>query len=647
MIDWGEFGHYALILAAAVAAIAVVSALFAADKLRSTQLVLQASKLQFYLCSFSMLSLGIAFYDNDFSLQYVANHSNSLLPWYYRITAIWGGHEGSLLLWIWMLNLWTYCVAIFSRSLPAGFRTRVLGILSYIALGFYLFILLTSNPFARYDFAPFDGRDLNPLLQDPGLIFHPPLLYAGYVGFAVAFAFVLAGLWQGRLDSLWLRRARPWTLWAWLSLTLGISLGSYWAYYELGWGGWWFWDPVENASLMPWLLGTALIHSLIASEKRSLFRIWTALLAISTFSLCLIGTFLVRSGVLTSVHAFASDATRGIFILALLIAISLPALILLIMRANTISHSGDYAIFSKETGLLINNWLLSGLCLVVFVGTLYPLVADVLSLGKISVGAPYFNRFTVPLALLMLFLMGFYPLLRWKRDRLKRLKPHLGIALVFAAVLTAICMKWLLPHWQHTAALSIFLSAFALAAVLIDYLERIKQQGSKALKPRGAIAGMLLAHAGLIVMIFGITGASLYDEERDISIKEGDSIQMHDYRITLTGLQSYSGANYRSVQGRFLLQKDSDAQFAALLLPAKRNYFSSTMPMTESDRLVTPSHDVYIAMGEEIGANTWAVRVQYKPFISWVWIGSLIMALGGIVAAFDRAYRSRLKEDIA
>lgn len=636
---WGDFGAYALTLACAIAFIQALMPLFAAHNPRVQQLTVQAAKAQALLTTIAFIGLTAAFYYNDFALQYVSEHSNSLLPWYYRLSAVWGGHEGSLLLWIWVLNLWTFAVAIKTRDLPGDYRARILAVLGYIAFGFHLFILLTSNPFNRFDFAPFDGRDLNPLLQDPGLIFHPPLLYGGYVGFAVAFAFIVAALWQGRLDSLWLKNARPWTLAAWLTLTLGIALGSYWAYYELGWGGWWFWDPVENASFMPWLVGTALIHSLIAAEKRGLFRIWTALLAILAFSLSLIGTFLVRSGVLTSVHAFASDSTRGVFILALLVAICLPALLLLIFRATTISSKTPYSLLSKETGILANNWLLTGACLVVMIGTLYPLAADVLNLGKISVGAPYFNRFIVPMAMLLLTMLGIGPIIRWKRDLPNRLIPYVLFSLIFAVILTVIIMTNAVPSWKTIAGISVFLATFALGGIIADYgFDTYKQH---RFIPNGARAGMLIAHSGLIVSILAITATSLYDDARDLSFKTGKTVDIDRYHITLTGIGEQKGPNYRATVGKFLIVRGDDTNNVNVLTPAKRTYFSSTMPMTESARLITPTHDLYLAMGESINSDTWAVRVQYKPFIIWIWIGAVIMALGGLIAASDRSYRKR------
>lgn len=636
-LPWADIGGFALNLACAAALVQTSLPLLAADNPRVQRLAIQAAITQAMLITLAFLGLMMGFYDNDFSIAYIAEHSNSLLPWYYRLSAVWGGHEGSLLLWIFILNLWSFAVAVKTRTLPGAYRARILAVLGYISFGFNLFIIFTSNPFTRLAFAPFDGQDLNPLLQDPGLIFHPPLLYGGYVGFAVVFAFITAALWQGRLDSLWLRSARPWTLAAWLTLTLGITLGSYWAYYELGWGGWWFWDPVENASLMPWLAGTALLHSLIASEKRGLFRAWTAFLAISVFSLSLIGTFLVRSGVLTSVHAFTSDAARGIFILALLAAISLPAILLLLLRASRISQSGQYALLSKETGILANNWLLTGACLIVMLGTLYPLAADTLNLGKISVGAPYFNRLIVPLALLLLSILALGTLMRWKRDSAKRLGPYAIFCVLFAAAFTGIIMLSAVPSIKIRAVIAVFAAGLALGGVLADYFDYARKQ--RRLRPRAATAGMLIAHTGLIIMILAITGTALYGKAEDLSIKQGGSVTMNNYRITLTGLAEKNGPNYRANEGRFLIERTDAPSFSALLTPAKRSYFSSMMPMTESARLVTPTHDLYLAMGEPINANTWAIRVQYKPFIIWIWLGGLIMALGGLTAIFDRAYR--------
>lgn len=634
-----DFGHICLLFAGALALLQFVLPLSNPNNLRVQFFVQQTAKGQFLLLTISFITLAWAFYSNDFSLYYVANNSNSLLPWYYRLSAVWGGHEGSLLLWIYILSFWGFALVVKKDSLPADFLTRVLAVMGYISLGFIAFIVLTSNPFLKQAEIPFDGRDLNPLLQDVGLIFHPPLLYIGYVGFSVIFSFVVAGLWQGKLDSLWLKRARPWTLAAWISLTLGISLGSYWAYYELGWGGWWFWDPVENASFMPWLIGTALIHSLIASEKRGLFLIWTALLSITAFSLSLIGTFIVRSGVLTSVHAFASDPTRGIFILFLLASILLPALLLLIIRTpKIVFNKPNYRFFSRETGLLANNWLFSGAALIVFIGTLYPLVAELFNLGKISVGAPYFDKMIVPLAFVSLFLLGIAPLLQWKNHPIKNIIPFLIFQLAFALVATSAIA--LLTNRQATAFLfSVFLTAFALGAIITDYIIRINKQGITGIKNRAGLNGMLLAHFGYLVMIFGITNTQLYSLEKDLRAKEGQIITIADYQIILHNLSESEGPNYQTTIGRFIIKKSDDPSYLAVLTPEKRQYFSSTMPLTESARISKPTHDLYIALGEKIDQQHWAIRLQYKPFIIWIWLGGLMIALGGLIATFDRAYK--------
>ena len=633
-------GSYALTLAAGIALIQWLPPLWAADHPRLQQMTVQAAKAFFLLVSVSFFCLFLSFFGNDFSLLYVSAHSNSLTPWYYRLSAVWGGHEGSLLLWLWLLGLWTFSVARCTRRLAGGLRTRVLAVLGYISFGFTLFLLLTSNPFLRLDFAPFDGEDLNPLLQDPGMIFHPPLLYTGYVGFAVVFAFVCAGLWQGRLDSLSFRRARPWTLAAWVALTLGITLGSYWAYYELGWGGWWFWDPVENAALMPWLIGTALLHCLIVAEKRGLFRLWTALLAILAFSLSLVGTFIVRSGALTSIHAFASDPTRGGFIIGLLVSITLPALLLLIARAGVIGAAeNDYRVVSRETGLLLNNYFLTGACLVVLLGTLYPLIGDVLGLGRISVGAPYFNQMTLPLAMALLIAMGIGPSLRWRRDIGKRLLPRLLFALGCAALFTGLIAAWVLPSWKWRAGIALFCAGFALSGIALDCAARIRRHGLRGLGGHGG--GMLLAHLGVVVMTLAITATGLYSQSRDMVFETGKRVTMAGYDITLTGLERKDGPNYSATVGRFLIRRQGAFETLAVLEPAKRRYHSSATVISESARLVRPGHDLYLVMGEALDATTWAVRVQYKPFILWIWLGGVLIACGGLLTACAQVSRQK------
>ena len=575
----------------------------------------------------SVALLAYAFATDDFTLEYVAAHSNSQLPLFFKVAATWGGHEGSMLFWLFSLSLWLAAFAFFNRKHDRTFSAQTLSLLGLICFGFALFILFYSNPFGRIFPPPQEGRDLNPMLQDIGLIFHPPLLYIGYVGFAVNFAMSLAALIYPRSARQIARSMRCWVLSAWLFLTLGIVLGAWWAYYELGWGGWWFWDPVENASLMPWLIGTALLHSLIVSEKRGAFLTWTALLAILAFSLSLIGTFLVRSGVLTSVHAFAADPTRGIYILALLVAITLPAFILLIQRAPALASRAPYALLSRETGILANNWLMTGACLIVFTGTLYPLAADSLNLGKISVGAPYYNRLIVPLALASLILLGIGPLLRWKNDRARRLVPRLAAVLALALAATLLTLT-LADTWQIRTALAVFAAMTAAAAIIVDTTDRLRHR----LPITRAYSGMTLAHLGYLITALGITATSLYSNEQDHSLKRGSVLDFAGYRLTLVDLETREGPNYTATVGKILVQK-TDGTPVTVLLPSKRNYHSSTMPMTESARHITPTHDLYLALGEAINADTWAVRLQYKPFILWIWLGALIMAAGAALAA--------------
>ncbi|MDO4435526.1 MAG: heme lyase CcmF/NrfE family subunit [Cardiobacteriaceae bacterium] len=618
-----ELGHFSLIVAGIVALNQTLLGLLYPHHQRMHGLQIRSSYAVFSLLLLSFLALMWGFYANAFSVRYIAAHSNSLLPWYYRLAATWGGHEGSLLLWLLILSAWGAALAWKTPSLPSDYRAKVLTILAYIELGFVLFIVLSSNPFQTLYPAPFDGADLNPLLQDPGLIFHPPLLYTGYVGFALAFAFVVAGLWQGQLNPLWLRIIRPWTLAAWLALTLGIALGSYWAYYELGWGGWWFWDPVENASLMPWLIGVALIHTLIASARRGLFLIWSALLAILAFILSLIGTFLVRSGVLTSVHAFASDPTRGIFILALILAIVLPALTLLVLRAHRLHSNAEFGLLSRETGLLLNNWIFFGACFIVFIGTLYPLVADLLKLGKISVGAPYFNRFIVPLAELSLVMLMVAPLLRWKQDKAKRLIPRLMIVLTFSFISTYAILETA-DAWSLGSYVAVQTAMMAFYTIIIDHLDKGKALFAHARRELATST----AHLGYIIMCLGITATGFYSQEYDLSIRIGQSVEVVHYRLTLNDLHQEQGTNFQATVGQFTVEHQHKPNWFTVLSPAKRTYFSSTMPMTESAILSTPRHDLYVALGEPINAQTWAIRVQYKPFVVWIWLGGLLMALG-------------------
>ena len=639
-----EIGHLALILALAMALLQAVLPLAGAARgePRLMAVARPAAMGQFGFLLTSFLCLVVSFIHNDFSVAYVAENSNTQLPVWYRISAVWGGHEGSLLLWALILGGWTLAVALCSRALPLDLVARVIGVMGIISTGFLLFLQLTSNPFARLlpDF-PLNGRDLNPLLQDFGLIVHPPMLYMGYVGFSVAFAFVVAALLSGRLDSAWARWSRPWTTAAWCFLTVGIALGSWWAYYELGWGGWWFWDPVENASFMPWLVGTALIHSLAATEKRGVFRTWTVLLAIATFSLSLLGTFLVRSGVLTSVHAFANDPRRGLFILALLTVITGGALLLLVLRAPAIRSEGRFAPVSRETLLLTNNLLLVGACGVVFMGTLFPLLADVMNMGKLSVGPPYFNALFAPLAMALLLALGVGPLLHWKQHDLKKLAPHL-LGLLALSVVLGIALPLLFAgELRFWVALSLSLVFWVLFTSLYDVRDKLAHKPSPLSAlfklPRG-YQGMLLAHLGVAVCVTGVALTSAYSVERDVRLRVGETVAIGPYDFRLLSLRDVEGPNYRATQARVeVLSKDG--REVAIMEPEKRLYSVQQMPMTEVAIQPGLIRDLYLALGEPLSDGAWAVRVYYKPFVRWIWLGALCMALGGVLAISDPRYR--------
>ncbi|HZW23914.1 MAG TPA: heme lyase CcmF/NrfE family subunit [Gallionella sp.] len=596
---------------------------------------------QFVLLGFSLFCLGYAFVGNDFSVLYVAQHSNSQLPTVYRISAIWGGHEGSLLLWAFLLSTWTLAVAIYSKHLPEEMVARVLGVMGLIAVGFLLFMLLTSNPFDRLLPAAADGRDLNPLLQDPGLVIHPPMLYMGYVGFSVAFAFAIAALLGGRMDATWARWSRPWTTVAWVFMTLGIALGSWWAYYELGWGGWWFWDPVENASLMPWLLGTALMHSLAVTEKRNAFKSWTVLLAITAFSLSLLGTFLVRSGVLTSVHSFAADPKRGIFILSFLVVVIGVSLLLFAWRAPKIGLGGKFDPLSRESLLLSNNVLLSVAAASVFIGTLYPLFMDALGQGKLSVGPPYFEAVFVPLMIPMVLMMGLGPLARWKKvdapELARRVRWAFGAALLIALLLPLTMGKWsvmvsvglLLAFWIIT---SVGLSLRERLAGRDDFMQRLRGQSL-------SYYGMQLAHLGVAVFIIGVTMVKGYETERDVRMDVGDVLNTGGYEFRFNGVTEEQGPNYVAGKGHVTISKDG--KVVTELYPEKRQYNVSGMPMTEAAIDAGLLGDLYVSLGEPIPDTdgAWAVRVYIKPFVDWIWAGCLLMSLGGILAISDRRYR--------
>jgi len=638
-----EIGHFALIVALALALVNGVLPIVGAARgwTHWMRVAWPVARAQFVVVAIAFGCLAASFLGNDFSVLYVASHSNSMLPPVYRVTAVWGGHEGSLLLWTLLLTLWMAAVSVLSRQLPRAMVARVLGVMSWIAAGFLLFMLFTSNPFARLLPPAVDGRDLNPLLQDPGMVSHPPILYMGYVGFAVAFAFAIAALLSGELNAAWARWSRPWTTAAWIFLTLGIMLGSGWAYYELGWGGWWFWDPVENASFMPWLAGTALIHSLAVTEKRGAFRSWTVLLAICTFSLSLLGTFLVRSGVITSVHSFAADPARGIFILAFLSIVAGGALLLFAWRAPKIGLGGGFDPVSRESLLLSNNVLLMVAAASVLLGTLYPLFLDVLGLGKISIGPPYFDSIFVPLMTPAVFLMGIGPIARWKSARL----PELAVRLRWAgaaSVVAALALPWVVGGWKPLVGLGILLAAWCVSASAVALWERIAQQqgplAARFSRLPSAFCGMLLAHVGIGVFIVGVTFVKGYETERDVRLEPGESLTEGGYAFRFTGTREIDGPNYRAA--RATVEVSRDGRTVAVLHPEKRLFIVQQTPMTEAaiDRGVF--RDLYVAMGEQVGAgNAWTMRVHIKPFVNWIWAGCLLMALGGALAACDRRYR--------
>ena len=635
-----EFGHYALILALCIALIQGVLPLIGAHQGRREWLILArpAAQTVFLLLATAFVILAWSFYINDFSVLYVAEHSNSQMPVMYRLGAVWGGHEGSLLLWVFLLSTWTILVAQLSKALDEFMVARVIGVLGLVMSGLLLFVLTTSNPFMRLLPAAQDGRSLNPLLQDPGLVFHPPMLYMGYVGFSVAFAFAIASLLSGRLDAAWARWSRPWTTAAWVFLTLGIALGSWWAYYELGWGGWWFWDPVENASFIPWLVGTALLHSLAVTEKRGGFKSWTVLLAITAFSLSLLGTFLVRSGVLTSVHAFATDPRRGIFILIFLVLVVGSSLILYAWRAPKSSLGGKFSLSSRETFILLGNVFLVVSAGSVLLGTLYPLLIDALHLGKISVGPPYFNSVFVPLMAPLLVLMGIGPWTNWKSSDLLGVIKRLWLA-GLVAVLAGIGIPLMMGEFTWLAGLGFLLAFWVIAS---GCLQIVRQ--AKAGKPTRSFIGMQFAHLGIAVFVIGVTMVGAYQEEKDVRMSAGDTVSVGGYQIQFEGVNVVPGPNYQAMRGTFLLNKNGNTQ--TIMHPEKRNYFSSTMPMTEAAIDAGLTRDIYVSLGEELPDKSWAVRVYYKPFVDWIWGGCLLMALGGVLAISDRRYRIKLKRQV-
>ena len=643
-----EIGHFALILALTMALTQGVLPLVGAHTGNAAWMALgrASARGQFLFVAIAFACLAASFINNDFSVLYVSTHSNSALPLQYRFAAVWGGHEGSILLWIFMLAGWTLAVATFSKHLDERMVARILAVMGLISCGFLLFTLLTSNPFARLLPAAIDGQDLNPLLQDPGMVIHPPMLYMGYVGTVVAFAFAIAALLSGRLDAAWARWSRPWTTVAWCFLTMGIALGSAWAYYELGWGGWWFWDPVENASLMPWLACTALMHSLAVTEKRGGFKMWTALLAIIAFSLSLLGTFLVRSGVLSSVHAFSTDPARGVFILGFLAVVIGGSLTLFAWRAPKVGAGGSFDAVSRESALLANNVLLLVAAAAVLLGTLYPLVLDALGMGKISVGPPYFEAVFVPLLAPALFLMGVGPITRWKKAEVLDLAMKMRWALGVSAA-TAVVAPLALGRWSPMVGFGLLLAAWIFSSAVVNLVLRVKGHPADGVFARlaaqpGSWYGMLLAHTGVAVFIVGVTLVKGYEVEKDVRMEPGDTTSVGGYTFRFDGVKSERGPNYNAVRGSITITSGADGKSpVTTLMPEKRVYTASRMPMTEAAIHAGLTRDLYVAMGEPVGDTAWGVRVYYKPFVDWIWGGCLLMALGGFLAVADRRYRAR------
>ena len=637
-----EIGHLALIIAFVLALLQCVLPIWGAQ-VGNYQLMAVArptATLQLLFVSIAYCALIFSFINNDFSVLNVAENSNSSLPTIYRICASWGSHEGSILLWALMLAGWSCAVAIFSKHLPQPVLARTLGVMGFISVGTILFTLVTSNPFVRLLPAAANGRDLNPLLQDPGMIIHPPMLYMGYVGSSVVFSLAIAALLSGKLDTAWARWSRPWITMSWCFLTVGIALGSAWAYYELGWGGWWFWDPVENASFMPWLLGTALIHSLAVTEKRGGFKMWTALLAILTFSLALLGTFLVRSGVITSVHAFATDPQRGIFILLFLAILIGGSLTLFAIRAPKASTGEEFDLVSKESMLLTNNILLIVATGAVLLGTLYPLIIDALQLGKLSVGKPYFDAVFIPIMTPALFLLGVGPITRWRGaptiELILQLKWALGVTVISAAI-----APFIMRSWTPLIGFGLLLAVWIVVASMSNLITRLKNHPNhwlSALKLQSAsYYGMLLAHIGVAVFIFGVTMVSGFEEEKDLRMSAGSKSSLAGYEIRFNQVSEITGPNYVAAQGNISVFKDD--KLVTMMYPQKRKYDSSQMLMTEAAIFNSFVGDLYISMAEPVSPSEWGIKIQFKPFINYIWLGCFLMALGGIFAVSDKKYR--------
>jgi cytochrome c-type biogenesis protein CcmF len=642
-----ELGHYALMLALGLALIQGVMPIVGA---RSNDAVLMgiavpAALAQFVFVAMAFGALAACYVTSDFSVLNVYENSNSTMPLLYRLTSVWGNHEGSMMLWVFILALFGALVAAFGNNLPAMLKAYALAVQAWIAAAFHLFILTTSNPFLRIADAPFEGRDLNPVLQDPGLAFHPPLLYLGYVGFSIAFSFAIAALLEGRIDAAWARWVRPWVLGAWMCLTLGIAGGSYWAYYELGWGGFWFWDPVENASLMPWLAGTALLHSAVVMEKRGALKVWTILLAILAFSLSLIGTFLVRSGVLTSVHAFAVDPRRGIFILAILVLFIGGALLLYAVRAPLLKQGGLFAPISREGALVFNNLFLTSGCATVFVGTLYPLALEALTNEKISVGPPFFNATFGPLFVPLLLIMPFGPLLGWKRGDLLAAAQRLFAAAALAAVAVAAALALQHGGGPVLAPFGVGLAVFVMAGALVDLAERtlfLRIPFGAALRraaglPRSAW-GTAFAHFGIGASLFGIVAVTAWGGERIAALKPGETIDVAHYRLTFDGLLNRAGSNYRDLVGHFTVRRASGDLLGAME-PSRRTFPARSMATTEAALMTRGLSQLYLSIGDPNPDGTLPVRLYFKPQVLMIWLGAVIMFIGGALSLSDRRLR--------
>ena len=640
-----EAGHYALVLALVLSLLqSIVPMIGARTRDLALMNVARSTAIaQFIFVGVSFAALTAAYLVSDFSVANVFENSHSLKPLLYKVTAVWGNHEGSMLLWVLILALFGALVAVFSGNLPATLRAHVLAVQGWVGSAFYLFILLTSNPFLRIANPPLEGRDLNPVLQDIGLAIHPPLLYLGYVGFSISFSFAVAALIEGRVDAAWARWVRPWTLMAWIFLTLGIAMGSYWAYYELGWGGWWFWDPVENASLMPWLAGTALLHSAVVMEKRDALKVWTVLLAILTFSLSLLGTFLVRSGVLTSVHTFASDPSRGVFILLILCAFIGGSLALYAWRAPSLKQGGLFAPISREGALVLNNLLLTTACATVLVGTLYPLALETLGGDKISVGAPFFNLTFGPLFLPLLLAVPFGPLLAWKRGDIVGAAQRLMAAGVASLIVFAVVWAWV-RGGSAFAPLMIGLAAFVILGAFSDLAERtqifrapfsIAMHRARGL-PRSTW-GSAFAHAGLGVALIGIVCETTWNSERIASMKPNDVVNVGGYDVKLDSVTQQQGPNFREQIATFSINLDG-APFGTMS-PSKRNFATRGMATTEAALLTRGASQLYISLGDSTTDGTISVRIYHKPLVLLIWFGPMLMAFGGVLSLSDRRLR--------